>query len=435
ARFDYDAPVEGLRALDRYRLEIRLAAPSPRFVLLFARGQTGAVAREVVERYGDEIMAHPVGTGPFVLTQWRRGSRIVLERNPRFREQHFEAEPAADDADAQAIAAALRGRRLPLLDRVEVAVIDEAQPRWLAFLGDELDVLSVPPQFAGMAMPHGRLAPFLARRGIQARRSLTASVTHTYFNFGDALVGGYTPDKVALRRAIALAVDSVAEIRLVQQGQAIPAQSLVPPHCYGYDPLLKTEMSDASTARANALLDLYGYLPPSGGRWRRQPDGQPLVLRLASTQDQRARQRNELWKKRFDAVGLQLQIEIAQFGELIKRSLAGQLMMWGFTWGAGAPDADFFLGMAYGPNGGQSNDARFALPAFDRLYDRQHVLPDGPERLATVRAANKLLLAQLPYIPHYHGITTDLSHPRVRGYLRHPFTSDWWRYTEVIDTP
>lgn len=77
-RFDCDAPVEGLRALDRYRLEPRLAAPSPRFVLLFAHGHTGALAREVVERHGDEIMAHPVGTGPFVLAQWRRGSRIVL---------------------------------------------------------------------------------------------------------------------------------------------------------------------------------------------------------------------------------------------------------------------------------------------------------------------------------------------------------------------
>jgi ABC-type transport system substrate-binding protein len=432
-RFAYDAPVDGLRVLDRYRLQITLAAPSPRFVQLFAYGLTGTVARELVERYGRDIMAHPVGTGPFVLAQWRRGSRIVLERNPRFRRQLFDTEPPAGDARAQALASALAGRTLPLLDRVEATIIDEAQPRWLAFLRDEIDALSVPAAFAAMAMPGGTLAPFLARRGVQARRSLGATVSHTFFNFDDPLVGGYTPDKVALRRAIALALDSAAEIRLVEHGLAVPAQTLIPPHCYGYDPGLKTEMSDASLARANALLDLHGYLPPAAGGWRRRPDGAPLVLRLASTQDQRARQRNELWQKRLEAVGLPLQIEIARFGELIKRSLAGQLMMWGFIWSAGAPDADFFLGMAYGPNGGQSNDARFSLPAFDRLYERQHALPDGPERLAVIREATRLQLAYVPYIPRYHGITTDLTQARVRGYWRHPFTADWWRYTEVID--
>ena len=434
-RFDYDSAVEGLRVLDRYRLQITLAEPSPRFVLLFTGVTTGAVAREVVERYGRDIMAHPVGTGPFVLAQWRRGSRIVLERNPRFRKQVFDAKAPPGDTHAQAVAAALKGRTLPLLDRVEVSIIDEAQPRWLAFLGDEIDVLAVPAAFANMAMPGGTLAPFLERRGVQARRSLSASISHTFFNFDDPLVGGTAPDKVALRRAIALALDSAAEIRLVEHGQAVPAQTLVPPHCYGFDPGLKTEMSDASLARSNALLDLYGYSAPSGGGWRRRPDGSPLVLRLASTQDQRARQRNELWQRRLTACGLELQFEIAQFGELIKRSLAGQLMMWGFTWGAGAPDADFFLGMAYGPNAGQSNDARFRLAAFDRLYERQHVLPDGPERLAVIREANKLLLAYVPYIARYHGISTDLTQPRVRGYQRHPFTGDLWRYTEVLDPP
>jgi ABC-type transport system substrate-binding protein len=232
---------------------------------------------------------------------------------------------------------------------------------------------------------------------------------------------------------VALALDSGAEIRLVQHGQAVPAQTLIPPHCYGYDPALKTEMSDTHPARAQALLDLYGYRLPPGGTHRRRPDGTALKLRIASTQDQRARQTNELWAKQLAAAGLAVEFEIASFGDLIKRSLAGQLMIWGFIWSAGSPDGEFFLGMGYGPNAGQSNDARFRLAAFDRLYDRQHVLPDGPERLAVMREANKLLLAYVPYIPRYHAITTDLTQPRVRGYWRHPFTNDWWRYTEVID--
>ena len=41
-------------------------------------------------------MAHPVGTGPFKLVQWRRSSFIALERNPGYRDRRFEAEPAPD---------------------------------------------------------------------------------------------------------------------------------------------------------------------------------------------------------------------------------------------------------------------------------------------------------------------------------------------------
>jgi ABC-type transport system substrate-binding protein len=431
--FPYDAEVEGLRALDRYRLEIRLAAPSPRLPLLFTYAQTGAVAREVVEAYGDDLMAHPVGTGPFKLAQWRRGSSIVLVRNPHFRAQRFDAAPVEGDAAGQALAAAQRGKRLPLLDRVEVSIIDEAQPRWLAFNGGALDVLTLPAEFADIAMPGGTLAPFLARRGVRARRELEAAVTQSFFNFADPMVGGYTPERVALRRAVALALDSQAEIRLVLHGEAIPAQTLVPPHCYGYDPALKSEMSEASLARANALLDVYGYARAGPGLPRRQPDGAALELRIAAPPDQRSRRRNELWQRRLSAIGVAARFETAPFGELIKRSVAGQLMIWGFTWTAGAPDGDFFLGMAYGPNANQSNDARFALPAFDRLYERQRVLPDGPERLALMREAERLMLAYVPYIARNFPVGTDLVQPRVRGYVRHPFVNDTWRYTEVVE--
>ena len=430
---DYDTEVEGLRALDRYRLELKLAAPSPRLPMLFTYGQTGALAREVVEAYGRDLMEHPVGTGPFRLAQWRRGSSIVLVRNPGFRRQIFDATPAEGDVQAQAAAQALAGRRLPLLDRIEVSVIDEAQPRWLAFNGGALDVLNLPPEFSSLATPGGTLAPYLARRGVRARREIDASVTQTFFNFADATVGGYTPDRVALRRAIALAIDSRAEIRLILHDQALPAQSLIPPHCYGHDPALQSELGEASLARANALLDLYGYARPGAGQPRAMPDGGALVLRIAATPDQRSRRRNELWGKRLAAVGLTVRFEIAPFGELIKRSVAGQLMIWGFTWQAGAPDGDFFLGMAYGPNADQSNDARFALPAYDRLYERQRALPDGPERLAIMRQAERLMLAYMPYIARNFPIVTHLVQPRVRGYIEHPFVRDTWRYTEVVD--
>ena len=91
--FDYDHELPGLRALDRYTLQIRIAEPRPRLVETLAdSGLYGAVAREVAEVYGEQTAAHPVGTGPFVLKSWRRSSEIVLARSPSYRVVHYEDE-------------------------------------------------------------------------------------------------------------------------------------------------------------------------------------------------------------------------------------------------------------------------------------------------------------------------------------------------------
>jgi ABC-type transport system substrate-binding protein len=174
----------------------------------------------------EEIMGHPVGTGPFKLVQWRRSSLIALERNPEYRERLYDAEPAADDAEGQALLARFKGRRLPMIDRVEVSIIEESQPRWLSFLNGQQNFIErVPEEFATLAMPNGRLAPNLAHQHMQGYRSLAPDIGYTLYNMEDPVVGGYTPEKIALRRAMNLGMDIPREIALVRQGQGIPAQS------------------------------------------------------------------------------------------------------------------------------------------------------------------------------------------------------------------
>jgi ABC-type transport system substrate-binding protein len=431
--FDYEAEVEGLRQLDRYRFEVRIKAPAPRFYYLFTDGAVmGAVAREVVERYGDAIMAHPVGTGPFVLKDWRRSSRIVLERNPAYREQRYAENPPADDAEAVEMARALAGRRLPMLDRVEISIVEEQQPRWLAFLNGEHDFLDrLPNEFAPSAIPHNRLAPNLAKQGIKMARAPLVDVTMSYFGMENPVVGGYTADKVALRRALALAYDGAAEIERVRLGQAIPAQSVIPPLLSGYDPDFKSEMSEHSVARAQALLDLYGWVDRDGDGWRDQPDGSALVIEYSSQPDQLSRKLQELWQKAADALGIRIRFMIAKWPEQLKASRAGKLMMWGVAWGGVSPDGAYFLDLLYGPNKGQANHARFDLPEFNRLYERQNVLPDGPEREALIHQMKRLSVAYMPYKLTAHRVATDLMHAPVVGYRRHPFLRDFFRYVDV----
>ena len=433
--FPYDREVEGLRALDRYTFQVKLAEPSPRFhqIVMTDHSSFGALAREVVEFYGDKIMEHPVGTGAFRLAEWRRSSRIVLARNPGYREMRYDEQAPADDPRSLAIAARLKGRRMPMLDRVEISIIEESQPRWLSFLNAQSDIMErLPNEFAPVAVPNNKLAPNLARRGIGMDRAPLVDITlAALFNQDNPVVGGYTPEKVALRRAIALAYNSEQEIALVRKSQAIPAQTAIAPMAFGYNPALKTTMSDHDPARARALLDLYGYLDRDGDGWREQPDGSPLLLEYSTQPDQASRQLAELWQKGMKAVGLRIAFKVAKWPENLKASRAGKLMMWGVAWSATSPDGDTFLALAYGPNKGAANHARFDLPAFNELYIRQNKMPDGPERQQVMEEASKLMVAYVPYKLSGHRIVTDLMHPWVVGFRRNPFVREFFKYVDV----
>ena len=431
--FPYDVEVEGLRALDRYTLQIRLGDTAPHFVETFAAPDLmGAVAREVVEMYGEDIMAHPVGTGPFRLADWRRSSRIVLERNPNYREELFDASTVADDPRSQQVASSLKGRKLPLVDRVEVYIIDEPQPRWLAFLNAEHDLLErLPATFVNIAAPQGQLAPNLKKRGVQMSRVIGADITYTVFNMKHPVIGGYSPERVALRRALSLALNINEEIRLPRRGQGIQAQAPLNPHTYGYDPLIKTEMGIYDLPRAKALLDTYGYIDRNGDGWREQPDGSPLVIEHLTQPDEALRPLDEVFKRNIDRLGVRLELKYGKWPEQLKLARAAKFMSWGLGSAASGYDSRPALQRGYGPAAGGQNLAHFDNSQFNRIYDRIRVTPNSPERLALIQEAVRIWTAYVPYKVHVHRIFTDMWHPWVSNYVRHPFQLRFWEHMDV----
>ncbi len=431
--FNYDSTVEGMRALDRYTVQFMFANPQPRFIQVMATPDLwGAMAREVVEAYGDAIPAHPVGTGPFRLAEWRRSSRVVLERNPIYREVFYDAEPNADDAAGQALAQKYKGRKLPLVDRVEIAIIDESQPRWLSFLNKQQDLMyNMPSDFVNLAAPNGKLAPFLAKQDVRMYRALASDVTLTYFNMEDPVVGGYAPEKVALRRAISLAFNIDQEIRLFWRGQAIPAHSPLAPNTVGYDESFKPEATRHDLPRARALLDLYGYVDKNGDGWREQPDGSPLILQWATTPEQRARQRDELRRKDMNALGIRVNFIPAKWPENLKNARAGKLMVWNLGRSAASPDGQPSFDSGSTTHKGGQNLARFDNKRFDALYQRISVIPDGPEREQLFLEGKRLLAVYAPYKFHVHRILTDLAWPWLIGFRRPPYWLAWWQYVDI----
>lgn len=439
-RFDYATDIPGLQAVDKTTLRIRLAAPDNNFLFYLATPATGVVAREVIEAYPGQAGNHPVGTGPFMLGDWKRSDRIVLVANPASTAVFHSSvahDAAADPAD-RAIARALEGQKLPRVDRVDIKIAEEFQGRMLGFLNGEYDYLEqVPESMTNMVIANGKLKPELAARGMQLYRFPVLQTYYMWMNMADPVLGGYTNDRVALRRAIALSYNSAEDIALLKQGFAIKAESPLPPGVLGYDPHYRSPVP-YDPALANALLDRFGYgqRDPDGFRRMPRPGGKPgetvpLTLQMSSEATVSGRLRDEFWRKCLNAVGLRVVFKSDKKTEIIKASHLGKVQMFETNWIADFPDGDNFYQLLYGPNAGRANYARFSLPAYDTRYERAHDLKDGPARQALYFEMNQLIHAYNPWVPLTHVLSADLRQPWLKNYKRHPVELTQWRYLDV----
>jgi oligopeptide transport system substrate-binding protein len=432
-KFDYDRPVPGLQVVDRYTLRVRLKAPDYNFLYALATPSVVAMAREVVEFYGDDVRAHPVGTGAFMLKEWKRSSKIVLERNPNYRDHLFSAAPE-DTPEDRAIVAALKDKKLPLVDRVEVYIVDEQQPRWLAFLNEEHDYLeNLPNEFINTAAPGGKLAPNLARRGIRMQREPDLEITVTaFYNMEDPVIGGYSAEKIALRRAMTLGYNAPEELFIARRGQAIRAESLIPPGVAGYDPSFRSDWNDYSPPKAKALLDMFGYIDRDGDGYRETPDGKSLKLIFSTAPDARSKVLSEVWKKSMDAIGINIDFDVQKWPDLVKKAKLNKLQVGSYlSWQADYPDAENFFQLLYGPNSGSSNDAFFRQKEFDSLYEQSRRLPDSSERTRLYYEMNRLILVYAPWKLGVHRIRTHLAQPWLLNYKKHPILHQGWKYLDI----
>jgi oligopeptide transport system substrate-binding protein len=438
-RFDYDAKLAGLETPDRYTLRIRLKQPDFNFSHVLALSLVGAVAREAIEAYGDDTHSHPVGTGPYRLKSYTRSSKIVLEANPGYRGKIWDFAPG-NDARGREIADRMKGRKLPLIGRVEISIMEETQSRWLAFQGAETDMEYQLSEVAPTFMTEdGGLRPEFARRGIKLDRSIDPEIIYLYFNTQERIgdqpnpLGGFSKERIALRRAIAMAYKVDDQIRIIRKGQAVRAQYPIPPGVAGHDPSYRSGIP-YDPRSANALLDRFGYKPGPDG-YRSQPDGKPLVIRYSSTPSERDRQFDELMKRSLESIGVRLAIHKDRFPELIKLENECRLMMRTAPWIADYPDGDNFMQLLYGPNAGQSNNACYRSPEYDERYERSRLLPDGPERNRLYREMTRLVEVDTVWLLIESRYRNTLLQPWVVGYTKHPVLNSEWLYMDLEPRP
>jgi ABC-type transport system substrate-binding protein len=319
------------------------------------------------------------------------------------------------------------------VDRVEISIIEESQPRWLAFLNNELEWINLPYEFNSTVIPDGKtLAPWAKKRAFKVFPSVETGTTYVYYNMKDPVWGGYTPAQIALRRAVGYAYDIDEEINLVRNGMGIEAVTPLPPGVLGYDANFNLGRT-YDPAKAKALLDMFGYVDRNGDGWRETPEGKPLTFEYATGPSQLERIFTQLWKKNLDAIGVRMEVIVEKWPDLRKKSKLGKLQNWHLAWSGDFPDGENFYQLLYGPNCGSSNDGCFQLPEFDRLYEQAAAIPPTrpDERARIYQQMARLVAVYQPWKLNVHRKRNDFTQPWVLGWRKHPFLHEAMRYADI----
>jgi ABC-type transport system substrate-binding protein len=323
----------------------------------------------------------------------------------------------------------MRGKRMPQIGRIELSIIEEDTTYWLTFLRGDLDVVNLLPRFQTTALVAGKLAPDLAAKGLSVYSAAPPGAGFTAFNFRDPIIGGFEPEKIALRRAIALGYNGDDLVHVVFNNQAERAQMPIPPGVTGYDRAYRSN-NGYDPDLANRLLDRFAYKRGADG-FRTLPDGKPLVLVRNTASAGTAWDEDLIWQKSMERIGLRIRMETLTGAETAKRSTTCTTMLFSWNWFADYPDGENFMQLLYGPNSFESNPGCYRSNAYDQLYRQAEALPDGTKRNHLFLAMTRQMEADTAWVLGAYPRRIVVVQPWVLGHKAHPFLYSVLPYVDL----
>ena len=447
----HDLP--GVEVVDRHTYRIRLKGKYPQFLYWLAmpffapvpweadlfHAQPGMVERNLTLDW------YPIGTGPYMLSENDPNARMVLARNPNFREETYPCEGEAGDREGGLLADC--GKRLPLVEKIVFTREKEQIPYWNKFLQGYYDASGISSDSFDQAVQFGQtgevsLSDDMKAQGIRLQTSVSTSTMYMGFNLLDPVVGGLGERSRKLRQAIGIALDQEEFISIFQNGRGLPAQSPLPPGIFGYRDGregMNTSMYDwadgqpkrKSIDEAKRLLAEAGW--PNG---RDAKSGEALVINLDTTGTGLGSKARIDWlTKQFDRLGVQLVVrstDYNRFQEKIRKG-AAQLFFWG--WNADYPDPENFLFLLYGPQGKVKaqgeNASNYESAEFDRLFERMKAMDNGLERQAVLDRMLDILRFDAPWVWGYHPKSYGLEHSWVFNRKPSTVANNTMKYTRI----
>ena len=422
---DYDRPVEGLRATDRYTLQIRLERPYPQLLWILTMHYAFAVPREAVEYYGKDFVNHPVGTGPFRLVSWKKNYRLEFERNPKWAEtgriERYPTKGAPGDAEEGLLADA--GKPIPFIDRIVQYVIDDSSTLWLMFLTGQLEFSGISrDNWDAVITPEKTLAQTLLNRGVCMYSTPALDTYYIGFNLEDPVVGKNT----RLRQALTCAFNSAEYIKFYND-RIIRAKGPIPPGVAGYDK--KPSPYPFDLERARQLLAEAGYPdgkdPQTGRRLK-------LSIDVGNANDPEVRASIELIADFMNKIGVLLEPVYNNWPSFLDRLDRRQVQLYNLGWVADYPDAENFLQLFYGPNSSPGpNHSNYDNSEYNALYKQVRVMQDSHERIALYRKMADIVIEDCPWIFKNHPLSYGLRHRWLKNYKPHDFPYGMVKYYAI----
>jgi oligopeptide transport system substrate-binding protein len=371
--------VRGLKAIDRYTLQITLEEPFAPSLTVLGLANAAVVPREEVERLGEGFARAPVGTGPFKFVQWKPGKEITLEAN----KDHYE------------------GR--PFLDTIVFKIGGTFEEAFTQFLEGNLEEAMIPSGKTEEVYSDPQY------RQYQLLRRPMLGLLYIGFNrrikpFDDARV----------RQAFNYAVNKQEIVQEITKMGSLPANGTLPPGMPGHDPDLKGYYYNPT--KAKRLLAEAGY--PNG-------DGFPVVPLWVFSKAESTKAELAAYQQYLAELGVKVEIHFAPDWPAYKEMLRqGKLPMFRVAWYADIPDPDnFFFPLLH--SGGQSNYMFYRNPRVDQLLDEAREATDYARRVKLYREAERLVMDDAPWITQHNHIFEYLYQPYVQG-VEVSFLGDRW---------
>lgn len=415
-KVNYDEQIEGLKSLDKYTLQFKLAKPYPQFLYSLAMTYTFAVAKEVVEKYGKEFLNHPVGTGAFKLPKFDQTKKITYTKNPTFRKKLYPSDGSEWFVKNGFLADA--GKPLPLIEKLVINVMTEDQPRWLKFNKGELDVIGIPKDNFNFAIKNKtELSDELKAKGVVLEVKPNLDLTYVGFNFEHKIF-----QNLKLRRAMYLAYDDNKANELFYNNTAAEAHSIIPPGMAGYDESYKNPYKGSNIEAAKKMLAEAGY-----------PEGKGLPeITYDAPDSSTSRQISEFFSKQMEQIGVKIKVVLTPWPEFTAKVKKKQVQMFGLAWAADYPDAENFLQLLYGPNGSPgSNSSNYKNAEFDKLFAKASLMQDSPERSALYNQLNKMVAEDVAMMYNTHRQSYAIMHGWLRNFTVSEFNAGQAQYLNI----
>ncbi len=364
------ANVASFEKVDEYTVRFNLTEPSSTLLSALTYAYAAILEPGAVEAAGENYGVQPVGSGPFMLSEWVQGNSLTLVQNPRYN-GHRPVDASTGPVDIETLHIRFTADQTTRINGLLSGEVDIAYITTVPLL----EPLKDNPDFTILDDP--------------SRGLIFAGFNTARAPFND----------VTMRRAVAHAINKQEIVDLARDGLGVVTNTPIPPSIFGYNPDLEGEAPAFDPDKARELIADNGYGPDN-----------PLEVRLLTSTFPTYDAMATVIQAQLADVGINASIEVLDFGGMVAAAGRGEfdLMITRLDWN----DPDLLR--VYFAAGASANRYGYANPALDALTDQGRQIFDQDQRFAIYTEAQQVLIEDLPIIPLHMPITNVVVNNRVQ---------------------